>query len=498
MPKSRSFNEDNAFDLAFSDSDASMPKETVQLSQRTTALLASISGNTGQPAQRKPSSDGKSEAKKPRRRMTSEERRLRDAEKLETKLQKEAEKRTQLERKKADKEAETARKLAAKEEKARQKVRDQAIAAVNQTTTDKKAAVRDMTVDLPSSIAGLPIDTQIRAFLDTLAVPTTTHDNPIPGLVIWRRTLRAIFDPTQRRWEPVAPYVQPENHVVCILAAADFATLVTAPPTTGSGDALDAHVAALKRSHPARQLVYLIHGLDALLRRQRNAQNRAYQAAAVAAVSDPPTRTRKPAPRTTIPPLDDDAAEHALLRLQVEHACLVQEAASPLDAAAFVATFTEQLALKGAHAPATISSAAAFATSSSTSSAAAGPSIADANGPAAGVVPAAPAFCMAVGQVRSGVDRADTYVRMLRENVRVTAPVAAALAEVCPGVPSLVRTLRRGGPGALEDVQVCGSRFLVLLLASSLLFRPPVPGWNLGRLLWAGWGQVSRRLSLVR
>lgn len=63
-------------------------------------------------------------------------------------------------------------------------------------------------------------------------------------------------------------------------------------------------------------------------------------------------------------------------------------------------------------------------------------------------------FCMDVGQVKTGDDTDDTYVKMLQEVVRVTAPVAYGIAAKYPNVMSLVRGFKEEGPTALEDLKV--------------------------------------------
>ena len=64
------------------------------------------------------------------------------------------------------------------------------------------------------------------------------------------------------------------------------------------------------------------------------------------------------------------------------------------------------------------------------------------------------AFCMDVGQVKTGDDKDDTYVKMLQEIVRVTAPIAYGIAAEYPTVVDLVRGFEREGPTALEDLRV--------------------------------------------
>jgi crossover junction endonuclease EME1 len=63
-------------------------------------------------------------------------------------------------------------------------------------------------------------------------------------------------------------------------------------------------------------------------------------------------------------------------------------------------------------------------------------------------------FCMESGQVKTGEDKNDTYIRMLQEIVRVTAPVAYGIAAEHPDLSSLMKALRQSGPTILQDLKV--------------------------------------------
>lgn len=65
------------------------------------------------------------------------------------------------------------------------------------------------------------------------------------------------------------------------------------------------------------------------------------------------------------------------------------------------------------------------------------------------------AFCMDVGQVKTGDDKRDTFVKMLQEVNRVTASMAYGVVERYPSVGDLVGGFKNGGVGLLEDVKVC-------------------------------------------
>ena len=62
---------------------------------------------------------------------------------------------------------------------------------------------------------------------------------------------------------------------------------------------------------------------------------------------------------------------------------------------------------------------------------------------------------MESGQVKTGEDKDDTFVKMLQEVVRVTPPIAYGIASEYPNVVSLLKAFRKYGPLVLEDLQVC-------------------------------------------
>jgi crossover junction endonuclease EME1 len=63
------------------------------------------------------------------------------------------------------------------------------------------------------------------------------------------------------------------------------------------------------------------------------------------------------------------------------------------------------------------------------------------------------AFCMETGQVKTGENAADTFVKMLQEVTRITAPVAYGIAHVYPSVQSLVAGFEKGGKDILQAIR---------------------------------------------
>ena len=66
-------------------------------------------------------------------------------------------------------------------------------------------------------------------------------------------------------------------------------------------------------------------------------------------------------------------------------------------------------------------------------------------------------FCMDTGQVKTGIDSRDTYLKILQQVLRVTAPIANGIASEYPNLPSLVDGFRRQGNLAVASLKV--SRF---------------------------------------
>lgn len=67
-------------------------------------------------------------------------------------------------------------------------------------------------------------------------------------------------------------------------------------------------------------------------------------------------------------------------------------------------------------------------------------------------------FCMDVGQVKTGDDRLDTYVKMLQEVQRVTPAMAYGIANQYGTVGELVGAFKREGPLALQGIRKSANR----------------------------------------
>ncbi len=241
------------------------------------------------------------------------------------------------------------RKRLLKEEEAREKQKEKDRAEVNKLKLDKKLSTPEMIVDLPISIGDTTVDTQIRECLRKIGVEISSYQSPVLNLIKWRRKVNSRFNAeTGAREKLRVKEIEPEKHVMCLLSANEFVRLATSD-ANDVGQHLDEHVSQIRSVFNDCQLIYLIEGLDAWMRKNRNAKNRAYQAAVLGqpdlnaldstVVPDPGPKRRKPRVET----VDEDVIEDSLVRLQVMNRCLVHHAAATVETAEWVAHFTEQI-----------------------------------------------------------------------------------------------------------------------------------------------------------
>lgn len=308
----------------------------------------------------------------------------------------------------AARESEKARKKAEREElraaKEREKERAAALAEVNKVRTDKRIAAGEMIVDMPPSLDEA-VALQARTLLSDLGVESAEWESPLPRVIRWRRKVRSQFNEALGYYEPIPQRIEKEDLMLVVMGAEEFVDACLGV----DGRDLDRHVRMLRRHFPGHGLLYLIEGLEPWTRRNRNLRNR--QFAAAARGTDAPSRRSNARDY-----VDEEVVEDALLALQVQHGARIHHTAAGIETARWITTFTQHL------------STAPYRRRRD-----------EANASAA-------AFCMDAGQVRSGEDGRDAYVKLLQEVNRVTAPVAYGVAAEFESVGELVRGLEGRGP----------------------------------------------------
>ena len=379
--------------LITDDSDDSFPEDVIHgrfpqdkqrplLSQRTTALLASLDKPTkrktvksiGQSSKEKTAESGKPDSscsgsetdhrgtlkRKVAKssatvKLTNAEKAARAEEKQNLrnagKVRKAKDKEEEQERKRHLKEEEQERKRLLKEEKARERQKDAALAEVNKSRLDKKITGPEMIVDLPASINGHGVDMQIREFLKKLQIEATSYQSPLPNIIKWRRKVKSRYNEEKGHWEPTQSMeIEDEKHVMCLMSAHEFVALACADPHQNEIQTIEAHVEKFKNEFDGCKPIYLIEGLSSWMRKNKTTLNRAYQAAVLNQMDSledtAPGGSQKPTSRRKKPSqqyVDADMIEDALLRLQVMNSCLVHHTAIPVETAEWVANFTQHI-----------------------------------------------------------------------------------------------------------------------------------------------------------
>ncbi|KAI9844936.1 MAG: putative monocarboxylate transporter mch1 [Thelocarpon superellum] len=400
------------------------PKLVSQLSARTAALLADINCNA--PARRPRSS--KSGVRRVDEDLDIDPRPVLD----ETASQKHPVKRKRTEAqeeqariKAREKELEKERKQRLREQKAREKQVASDLARINRARTDKKISTAEMIVDLSSSLGESVFAVHLRRSLKNLEIETSSHEWPMANIIRWRRKVMSRFNAEMGHWEAAPRSIQKEGHVLCFMSAKELVALACPTSADPEGQDLDAHVRRMKSHFDECTPIYLIEGLAAWMRKNKNVRNRAYQAAVMGHTrepapppeSRPSSRRSKKAVQTYV---DEDAIEDALLRLQVAHECLIHHTHAAVETAEWITNFTQHI------------STIPYRTQR---------------------MNLETGFCMDSGQVKTGDNADDTYVRMLQEIIRVTAPVAHGIASEFGSVRALVSGLEEQGPLALQSLK---------------------------------------------
>ncbi|KAH7120277.1 ERCC4 domain-containing protein [Dactylonectria estremocensis] len=328
------------------------------------------------------------------------------------------EKETKAAAKEVDKEKKRLEKLQAKEDKAREKDRMAALAEVNKLRTDKKISTPEMMVDMPSTL-NATIKVQLETLLEGLDVQYTTWDSPVDNVIKWRRKVRSRYNDDLGIWEPLPLRIEEEKHVLVLLTADEFVKMALA-------DDLEAHVGRMQRHLGDNQIIYLLEGLTPWMRKNRNLRNRQFtshvRSQEPTTMAAPQAAGRRRTAATVPDYVPEEKIDDALLQLQVMHDVLIHHTTIPLETAQWIAVFTQHV------------STVPYRRQRDRATLGAG-------------------FCMESGQVKTGEDARDTYVRMLQEIVRVTAPIAYGIAEEFGSVSELVCKLEAQGPLLLEDIR---------------------------------------------
>jgi len=214
------------------------------------------------------------------------------------------------------------------------------VAKVNILRTDKKVSAPEMIVDISSSL-NEKLAEQARNFLIPMQIEHSDWQSSLP-VIKWRRKVIAQWNDEMGHWEPVPLRIKTEKHIMCILSAKEFVDLAMAD----EGQDLDAHVLRLKAKFESSEVIYMIEGLTAWMRKNRNVKNRQFTAAVRSHLDleeQAPTASQKTKKKKVQEYVDEDMIGDALLRLQVIHGTLIHHTAVMIETAEWIVAFTQQI-----------------------------------------------------------------------------------------------------------------------------------------------------------
>ena len=391
---------------------------------------------------------------KPRTKISSK---LPEAEKAARAAERAAQRLSSKADKESAKEAEKARKQLEKEQKEKDKQKAADLAEVNKSRTNKKDATPEMILEMSSFLKYSSVGNQVEKRMDNVQVEVNYIDEEINltdgveqeqygSIITWRRKVKSTYNDEDDQWEPTSRCrIVKEKHVLIHLPAGDFAA-VAAVSRSGSGTSivrteqemkanLDAYFLAIRRRFGDCIPVYLLEGLRSWLKKNENTKNRAYTAAVRAqmlqtntesSVSEQRGRKRKkpPSELLDLSHITSDIIDDLLLHLQLTHQpVLIYHTPTPTDSASQISALTQHLATR----PYRLAQLEYNLKSAS--------------------------FCMDVGQVRTGDNTKETFIKMLQEVQRVTPSMAYSIVEEFKTVRKLVKEFDKHGNLLLEDIR---------------------------------------------
>ncbi|TQS36771.1 hypothetical protein Golomagni_02795 [Golovinomyces magnicellulatus] len=320
-------------------------------------------------------------------------------------------------------EAEISRKLKEKEEISRQKKTVAVLEQLNKLK-GRLQSTSEMIVDIPSSMDE-KLAHQVKVFLDGVKAEHFTSERS-RNLIKWRRKVQAEWNPIKDQWMPVTEHIRDENHVMCVLKFQELAELIRGM----EGHDLDAYMLQLATEVKNKKMIFLIEGMNHWLGKNKAMRNKDFINSVRNKLKDPAisqkaTRNQRKNPEQA-EYIDKKVIDNALLRLHVIYEVLVHHTSNPLETAEWIMRFTQHIS--------SIPYRNQFDTINTSN------------------------FCIENGQIDSGKDAKDTYIKMLQQMHLVTPSVAWGIEAKYPNIQTLISGLEKEGPLALEQCRKCANK----------------------------------------
>ncbi|KAI5287511.1 hypothetical protein KEM54_005942, partial [Ascosphaera aggregata] len=324
-----------------------------------------------------------------------------------------------------EKTARAKQRQAEKEERYRLKALENKLAEVNKRQNDRKKSALEMIVDLPASFNDQMKELAKQCF-DDAKIKTSMVHSIVPNLITFRRKLTRVWDSNNYTFRPITQSIVQEPHVLCVLKAEEFARLVEAGVEGDNGN-VDQLAQSINAAHPNFNQLYIIEGLSQFIKARANRTQREFANQVRVTLTQsqvpPPSQGRRRVRQHRVPDVDEEQIEDALQHLEVEHFAKISHTSSPAETITLVQRLTEYISTVR-HSPEETT-------------------LADAR----------TSFCLAAGQVSTGANACEAYIKMLQHPGAITESLAKDIARDYPGVLDLLRAFENKGPTALQDVE---------------------------------------------
>ncbi|QSL65393.1 hypothetical protein MERGE_002703 [Pneumocystis wakefieldiae] len=289
-----------------------------------------------------------------------------------------------------------------------EKKRVSTLKSVNKLKTSKKECIKEMIVNVDTNILSSSMGPILSGLLEEASCEYTEWSSPIPNLIFWKRKVIAEYDEKYGYFVPIPETIRSERFILVYIKASELLKL--------EDSGVDELVKRLTDEFTGLKIIFMIESIDALLKKIKSDRNKRYVDAMRAIIET------KNSENIFIPSDEiEEKIENMLLRLQLIHNVFIVNTSSVENSAKWICILTGDIS--------TIPYKK-MKLELSTS------------------------FCMESGQVKTGSDVKDTYIKLLEIIYKVTPQIANIIVEKYPKISDLVSAFRENGPDALSDLTI--------------------------------------------
>ncbi|KAG5437566.1 hypothetical protein PCANB_000994 [Pneumocystis canis] len=288
-----------------------------------------------------------------------------------------------------------------------EKKRSLTLRHINKLKISKKECLKEIIVNIDKNILSSPMGPILSNLLKNSDCEFNEWVGPIPNLIFWKRKVVSEYDEKLGYFVPIPETIQSEKHILVYMKASELLKIE-------SDSCVDELVNQLTKEFPGSKIIYMIESIDALLRKIKNDRNRRYVNAIRATIE---TNNSK----SVFMPSEEieEKIENIMLRLQLIHNVLIVNTSNMENSAEWIFILTGDIS--------TIPYKKIRLQLSSS-------------------------FCMESGQIKTGIDIKDTYIKLLQTIHKVTPQIANIIVQKYPKISNLTSAFIKDGPDILSDL----------------------------------------------